>query len=83
MELEGTPVQHGYRMPAEWEPHSHCWMGWPVSHHLLFNCFYILPLILYILFCFWMNYTWVLQDVFWVLFVFPECQNLGLFDYEY
>ncbi|KAJ8431090.1 hypothetical protein Cgig2_007506 [Carnegiea gigantea] len=29
MELEGTPVQHGYRMPAEWEPHSRCWMGWP------------------------------------------------------
>jgi len=18
-------------MPAEWETHTHCWMGWPVS----------------------------------------------------
>ncbi|KAK9091020.1 hypothetical protein Sjap_024197 [Stephania japonica] len=29
MELEGKPVQHGFRMPAEWEHHSQCWMGWP------------------------------------------------------
>ncbi|KAL7097132.1 hypothetical protein ACP275_10G124100 [Erythranthe tilingii] len=30
MELKGTtPREHGYYMPAEWEPHSHCWMGWP------------------------------------------------------
>lgn len=21
----------GYRMPAEWEPHECCWMGWPCS----------------------------------------------------
>jgi len=27
--LEGTPGFHGYRMPAEWETHSKCWMGWP------------------------------------------------------
>lgn len=29
MDLEGTPAKHGYRMPAEWETHSHTWMGWP------------------------------------------------------
>ncbi|WMV58039.1 hypothetical protein MTR67_051424 [Solanum verrucosum] len=29
MDLKGTPVENEYRMPAEWEPHSCCWMGWP------------------------------------------------------
>ncbi|KAH7433429.1 hypothetical protein KP509_07G069200 [Ceratopteris richardii] len=29
MDLEGAPRRHGYHMPAEWEPHSQCWMGWP------------------------------------------------------
>lgn len=29
MDMEGKPAVHGYRMPAEWEPHSQCWMGWP------------------------------------------------------
>ncbi|CAA2994831.1 agmatine deiminase [Olea europaea subsp. europaea] len=29
MELKGKPVEYGYYMPAEWEPHSQCWMGWP------------------------------------------------------
>ncbi|KAJ4841026.1 hypothetical protein Tsubulata_044442 [Turnera subulata] len=29
MEVRGTPEFHGYRMPAEWEPHSQTWMGWP------------------------------------------------------
>ncbi|EPS63668.1 hypothetical protein M569_11111, partial [Genlisea aurea] len=28
-ELQGTPSDLGFRMPAEWEPHSQCWMGWP------------------------------------------------------
>ncbi|XP_039130604.1 agmatine deiminase-like isoform X1 [Dioscorea cayenensis subsp. rotundata] len=28
-DLERNPVLQGYRMPAEWEPHSQCWMGWP------------------------------------------------------
>ncbi|XP_058112372.1 agmatine deiminase [Magnolia sinica] len=28
-EMEGKPAHLGYHMPAEWEPHSHCWMGWP------------------------------------------------------
>lgn len=29
MEMNGTPALRGYLMPAEWEPHSQCWMGWP------------------------------------------------------
>ncbi|GAB2287738.1 hypothetical protein Dimus_022099 [Dionaea muscipula] len=29
IDMDGTPALHGYHMPAEWEPHSHCWMGWP------------------------------------------------------
>ncbi|KAE9467230.1 hypothetical protein C3L33_00881, partial [Rhododendron williamsianum] len=29
MDVDGTPALHGYRMPAEWEPHSQCWIGWP------------------------------------------------------
>ncbi|KAM0982853.1 hypothetical protein ACFX2J_015595 [Malus domestica] len=29
MKMEGTPAVHGYYMPAEWEPHSQCWIGWP------------------------------------------------------
>lgn len=27
--LTTTPRQDGFRMPAEWEPHSGCWMLWP------------------------------------------------------
>lgn len=27
--LEGLPAKMGFRMPAEWEPHEQCWMGWP------------------------------------------------------
>jgi len=27
--LEGHPAKMGFRMPAEWEPHEQCWMGWP------------------------------------------------------
>jgi agmatine deiminase len=27
--LTGTPAADGYRMPAEFEPHSGCWMAWP------------------------------------------------------
>ncbi|KAL4573689.1 hypothetical protein LXL04_020504 [Taraxacum kok-saghyz] len=26
---KGTPALHGFRMPAEWEPHSQTWLGWP------------------------------------------------------
>ncbi|KAI9088420.1 hypothetical protein K1719_029869 [Acacia pycnantha] len=29
MELNGTPASLGFHMPAEWEPHSQCWIGWP------------------------------------------------------
>jgi agmatine deiminase len=27
--LTSTPAADGYRMPAEFEPHSGCWMAWP------------------------------------------------------
>uniref|UniRef100_A0A0D9W5Z3 Agmatine deiminase n=1 Tax=Leersia perrieri TaxID=77586 RepID=A0A0D9W5Z3_9ORYZ len=27
--MEGPPAKMGFRMPAEWEPHEQCWMGWP------------------------------------------------------
>jgi agmatine deiminase len=27
--LESTPAADGYRMPAEFEPHSGCWLAWP------------------------------------------------------
>ncbi|KAI4356964.1 hypothetical protein L6164_000942 [Bauhinia variegata] len=29
MELQGAPDLLGFHMPAEWELHSQCWMGWP------------------------------------------------------
>ncbi|XP_068636583.1 agmatine deiminase isoform X2 [Aristolochia californica] len=29
MVIEGKPSLLGFRMPAEWELHSCCWMGWP------------------------------------------------------
>ncbi|PKA63087.1 Agmatine deiminase [Apostasia shenzhenica] len=29
MDLTVAPALLGYRMPAEWEPHQQCWMGWP------------------------------------------------------
>jgi agmatine deiminase len=28
-DLDSTPAADGYRMPAEFEPHSGCWMIWP------------------------------------------------------
>jgi agmatine deiminase len=27
--LQSTPAADGFRMPAEFEPHSGCWMAWP------------------------------------------------------
>ncbi|KAL6845774.1 hypothetical protein ACP4OV_024349 [Aristida adscensionis] len=27
--MEGSPAKMGFRMPAEWEPHQQCWIGWP------------------------------------------------------
>lgn len=35
--LEGTPAALGFRMPAEWEPHDQCWIGWPVSTVVLLS----------------------------------------------
>jgi agmatine deiminase len=29
-----TPAEAGYFMPAEWVPHSRCWMAWPVREEL-------------------------------------------------
>ncbi|MBS1849668.1 MAG: agmatine deiminase family protein [Acidobacteria bacterium] len=29
LSLASTPAQLGYRMPAEWEPHSATWLAWP------------------------------------------------------
>lgn len=29
MDNNASPSEFGYRMPAEWEFHSQCWMGWP------------------------------------------------------
>ncbi|KHG15652.1 Agmatine deiminase -like protein [Gossypium arboreum] len=29
MEMKPPPFSLGYHMPAEWEPHLQCWMGWP------------------------------------------------------
>ncbi len=26
---QDSPARRGYRMPAEWEPHSGCWFSWP------------------------------------------------------
>ena len=27
--LQGSPAANGFRMPAEWEPHSATWIAWP------------------------------------------------------
>lgn len=27
--MKGTPKEHGFYMPAEWELHAQTWMGWP------------------------------------------------------
>ncbi|GAB2260855.1 hypothetical protein Droror1_Dr00011710 [Drosera rotundifolia] len=29
MDLTGSPASQEFAMPAEWEAHSQCWMGWP------------------------------------------------------
>jgi hypothetical protein len=41
--VEGRPAKMGFRMPAEWEPHDQCWMGWPV---LVSSPFFFLLLVL-------------------------------------
>jgi hypothetical protein len=40
--VEGRPAKMGFRMPAEWEPHEQCWMGWPVLSFPL-HFFLLLP----------------------------------------
>jgi hypothetical protein len=40
MKLQNTPSSHGFHMPAEWERHSQCWMGWPVSIHFIHTLFF-------------------------------------------
>lgn len=32
-----TPAADGFRMPAEWAPHSRCWMAWPVREETFPN----------------------------------------------
>lgn len=74
MEMNGTPALHGYLMPAEWEPHSQCWMGWPVRYVQFFHVFLIssccdmvsltaLHVICYILNCYHKNQN----EPFWCL----------------
>ncbi len=29
-----TPAEDGFFMPAEWHPHSRCWMAWPVREEI-------------------------------------------------
>ena len=29
MSLDATPLELGFRMPAEWEPHAATWLAWP------------------------------------------------------
>jgi agmatine deiminase len=29
MSVPATPAEHGFRMPAEWEPHAGTWLTWP------------------------------------------------------
>ena len=32
--LTDDPRDHGYYMPAEWAPHTCCWMAWPCREGL-------------------------------------------------
>ena len=45
------PAQHraGYRMPAEWEPHERCIMGWPTQIRIgsVWNEHYLLAMASY------------------------------------
>lgn len=44
-ESRESPVEHGYYMPAEWEPHAQTWIGWPVilylSSSFFFPCLFV------------------------------------------
>ncbi|RWW03451.1 hypothetical protein GW17_00033388 [Ensete ventricosum] len=41
--LEEKPALLGFHMPAEWEPHQQCWMGWPVSPERYFRSLFSSP----------------------------------------
>jgi len=41
MQLHGTPSALGFHLPAEWETHTQCRMGWPVSTASKL-CYYII-----------------------------------------
>ncbi len=45
--MQGSPAQHGFRMPAEWEPHAAIWMSWPKPDGISFPGRYeqILPVL--------------------------------------
>ena len=43
-----TPAAHGYRMPAEWEPHAATWLSWPSREGISFPGAYeeVMPIFL-------------------------------------
>ena len=38
--LSGTPAEHGYSFPAEWQPHAATWISWPRPEGISFPGFY-------------------------------------------
>jgi len=38
--LKGTPAEHGYSFPAEWQPHAATWISWPRPEGISFPGFY-------------------------------------------
>lgn len=38
--LGGTPAEHGYSFPAEWQPHAATWISWPRPEGISFPGFY-------------------------------------------
>ncbi|MEQ1729896.1 MAG: agmatine deiminase family protein, partial [Vicinamibacterales bacterium] len=38
--LTGTPAEHGYSFPAEWQPHAATWISWPRPEGISFPGFY-------------------------------------------
>ena len=37
-EFHDSPTAAGFYMPAEWEPHDACWMGWPCRTETFGDC---------------------------------------------
>ena len=65
MDMEGTPASHGYYMPAEFESHLQCWLGWPVSlFFLLFLRFSHLGSISFFSLSFFFSLVHVIKDLF-------------------